>query len=108
MIDGIHAACSRKLSRTKDQQRIRHFISNLCLAGGDSIDSRLILVCPNVGIPFQENGCQSLSRTPHPEAEKFVAEEIVKEILEEVLMFGEGTYSNIFFQTNSIPASARA
>ena len=99
LIDGIHAAMFKETKQDKRSAADKTFYFKFMpLPGGDSIDSRLILVCPNGEYTIsREWGANPSVELLTPEAEKFVAEEIVKEILEEVLMFGEGTYSNIFF-----------
>lgn len=99
LIDGIHAAMFKETKQDKRSAADKTFYFRFMpLPGGDSIDSQLILVCPNGEYTIsREWGANPSVELLTPEAEKFVAEEIVKEILEEVLMFGEGTYSNIFF-----------
>ena len=68
------------------------------LPDGDSIDSRLVLVCAEGEYTIsREWGANPSAELLTPKAEKFVSEEKVTQVLDEVLMFGEGTYSNIFF-----------
>jgi exonuclease SbcC len=99
LIEGIHAAMFKATKQDRRSVADKTFYAKFMpLPDGDSIDSRLVLACAEGEYTIsREWGANPSAELLTPKAEKFVSEEKVKQVLDEVLMFGEGTYSNIFF-----------
>ncbi len=99
LIEGIYSVMFKptKIGRksTEDKQFLYKFMP---IPGGDSIDGELVI--SNQGGDYElrkEWGASPVAELVTPGTEKIRSEDKINEILKEVLLFGEGTFSNILF-----------
>ena len=99
LVEGIHSVLFKpsKLGyrSTEDKEFRGKFMP---IPSGDTIDGELI-ICNTDGdyTLSREWGTDPFSKLTKPSLDILKNEEMIQEVLKEVLMFGEGTYSSIFF-----------
>ncbi len=99
LVEGIHSVLfksSKVGNRSSEDKEFRGKF--MPIPAGDSIDGELIL-CHSDGeyTLSKEWGSNPFSQLILPSSDVLKKEETILEILKGVLMFGEGTYSSIFF-----------
>lgn len=99
LVEGIHSVLFKPSKigyrSTEDKEFRGKFMP---IPSGDSIDGELI-ICNTDGdyTLSREWGVDPFSKLTKPSLDILKNEDRIQEVLKEVLMFGEGTYSSIFF-----------
>ena len=99
LIEGIYAVMFKptKIGRKSvdDKQFLYKFMP---IPGGDSIDGELVISNQRGDYELRKEwGASPAAELVAPGVEKIKSEDKINEILKEVLIFGEGTFSNILF-----------
>ena len=80
---------------TADKEFVKKFMP---IAKGDSIDGKLTVTSPDGDYKLsKEWGASPSSKLVTPDSEILRDEDNIAEVLKDILLFGEGTYSNVLF-----------
>ncbi|TJX15903.1 hypothetical protein E9840_01745 [Tissierella creatinini] len=103
MVEGIHSVLfksSRVGNRAKEDIGFKDKF--MPVTSGDSIDGELILSHVDGEYTIRKQwGTEASSQLITPNSDIIKSEEAIRDRLKEVLLFGENTYSNIFFSKQS-------
>jgi len=99
LIEGIQAAIFKSIKYDRRSTADKTFYSQFKpLPDGDTFDSDLVLACENGEFTISKQwGANASVQLITPKGEMLVSEAKVNDVLKEILRFGEGTFSNIFF-----------
>ena len=99
VIEGIHSVMFQSIKYDKRSALDKKFYAKFMpVPNGDIIDGEMVIANDQGDfVLFKEWGTNPSAQLITPKAEKIKNEDKINEILKEVLMFGEGTFSNILF-----------
>ncbi|MDR7855130.1 AAA family ATPase [Tissierella sp.] len=99
LVEGIHSVLFKSSKLGFKSNEDKEFRSKFMpIPAGDSIDGELIISHVDGDYTLsKEWGTESSSKLIMPSLDILKNEESIQEVLKDVLMFGEGTYSSIFF-----------
>lgn len=99
VVEGIYSVLFKSGKFDSRLAKHKEFTSKFMpITKGDSIDGELTVITPEGNYKLnREWGVSSSSKLVTPESEILKDEDNIAEVLKDILVFGEGTYSNIFF-----------